>query len=112
LVGLVGKPRWTPKEARLVLAAQVESGESMAAFARRHGMGLARLYAWRQKVSGASDTGSAPRLLPVRVVSGPGVASSPALEIVLERGWRIRVFETVDPLILERVIDVLERSRC
>jgi len=110
--GLARKLRWTPEEARVVLAAQAESGESLAAFARRHGVGLPRLYAWRQRLRRVSDTGTTPRLLPVRVVSGSGVLRGPAFEIVLERGCRIRVFETVDPLVLERVIDVLERSRC
>ncbi|HEY3452298.1 MAG TPA: transposase, partial [Myxococcales bacterium] len=41
---------WTEDEARLVLDACEESGESVAAFARRMGLGAYRLFWWRKRL--------------------------------------------------------------
>lgn len=42
---------WTPEDARRVLDEAEGSGEPLAAFARRHGVGPARLYWWRKRLT-------------------------------------------------------------
>lgn len=42
---------WTPEEARRVLSEAERSGEPLAAFARRHGIGAARLYWWKKRLT-------------------------------------------------------------
>ena len=42
---------WTPEDARRVLDEAARSGEPLAAFARRHGVGPPRLYWWRKRLA-------------------------------------------------------------
>lgn len=67
---------WTPEEARRVLDEAEQSGESLAAFARRHDLGPARLYWWRKRLAASSTTTATPMLtlVPAMVVRGPAVA--------------------------------------
>lgn len=64
-------PRWTPETARAVLAAQKESGESMSAFGRRHGIGPQRLYWWRGRLAEWERVAPSPRLLVPVVTTAP-----------------------------------------
>ena len=69
---------WTPEEARRVLDEAEQSGESLAAFARRHDLGPARLYWWRKRLAANSRTAAMATptlaLVPAMVVRGPAVA--------------------------------------
>jgi hypothetical protein len=51
------------------------------------------------------------RLLPVRIVGDHG-ATPEVLEIELLGGRRLRVPATLDPAVLGRFIEALERSTC
>lgn len=47
--------RWTVEEAEEVLAAWSSDGESIAGFAREHGLQAQRLQYWRKRLSKSSD---------------------------------------------------------
>jgi hypothetical protein len=83
----------------------------LAAFARRHRLGLPRLYVWRQRLNRIGSATPATQLLPVKVVARNDVAPE-VIEIELRGGRRLRVPETFDPVALGRVIDVLACSTC
>ena len=61
---------WTPDEAGRILDEAEQSGESLAAFARSHGVTPARLYWWRSRLAGsrASAARSSLALVPAMVV--------------------------------------------
>jgi hypothetical protein len=116
LLELVRKRRWTAAEARAVLAAQAESGQSVAAFARRQGLTPWRLYDWQRRLR-QDETSVGPSFLPVRIVPSRGTVAGPVdaasgIEIVLGGGRRIRVGATFDPAVLTRVLAVLEHGPC
>lgn len=46
---------WSEADARVVLQAWRSSGQSMSAFARKHGIGVSRLSGWKQRVGGATE---------------------------------------------------------
>src|SRR4051794_35362095 len=58
---------WTPEDARRVLDDAERSGESLAAFARSHGVGPARLYWWKKRLA---------------IEAPPTAAASPTLSLV------------------------------
>ncbi len=116
---------WREGQARVVLDAWVASGQSMAAFARRHGLAVKRLRWWKRwlmpTTSRALDEGDAldVTFLPVHVV-GHEVATEPAvdvgaaarLEVVLRGGRVIRVPDGFEPRTLARVVQALEALAC
>lgn len=55
---------WTPEDARRVLDEAAQSSEPLAAFARRRGVGPARLYWWRKRlaIEGPLATAAMPTL--------------------------------------------------
>lgn len=68
---------WTEDDARAVLEEWWRSGDSVAAFARKHGVTAPRLYWWKKKLQAAtlSARTSRPRprtvsLVPASIVSG------------------------------------------
>lgn len=69
---------WTPQDARRVLDEAEQSGEPLAAFARRHGMGPARLYWWKKRLAtqGPPALAVTPTLslVPAMVTREPAVA--------------------------------------
>lgn len=116
LLEVARKRRWTAAEARAVLAAQAESGQSVVAFARRQGLTPWRLYDWQRRLR-QDETSVAPSFLPVRIVPSRGTVAGPVeaasgIEIVLGGGRRIRVGATFDPAVLTRVLEVLEHGSC
>jgi len=105
LLGVVGKRRWSEREARIVMSAWRGSGETMWAFARERGLVAQRLYRWaRQLRGGESSVG----FHPVRLVEGSRAVEGRKIEIVLMDGRRVRVGEGFSPEELDRVLDVLE----
>ena len=61
-------PRWGADDARAVLQAWATSGESVAAFARRHGLVAQRLLWWRRRLGvAAASKQAAPTFIPVAV---------------------------------------------
>lgn len=49
LAQILGRSAWTLQEAQLVLQAQVQSGQNIAAFAAQHGLTATRLYNWKTR---------------------------------------------------------------
>ena len=93
---LIGTGRnWTEAEAREVLVACDASGESAAAFARRLGVDVHRLWRWRRRLSAASS------FVPVDVRG-----SWPAVVVTTEDGVRVEV-STVDATSAEWVATML-----
>lgn len=64
---------WTPDEAGRILDEAEQSGESLAAFARSHGVTPARLYWWRSRLAGSRAARSPLALVPAIVVRAAAV---------------------------------------
>ena len=100
---------WREADARVLVEAWRNSGETLSGFARRHGVEPRRLARWVSRLSGAGE-GSL-RFHPVRLVESPPETGGGApIEIQLAGGRRVRVprgFETED---LRRVLVVLEEA--
>lgn len=102
---------WREEEARAVLARLEASGESIASFARRHGIGVQRLRWWRSRLGSSERTTSLlPALVPVRVVDRTLAIAAPsraAIEIVVGRRT-VRVTGEFTSDLLLRVVHALE----
>ncbi len=100
--------RWTEQIAREVVAALEDSGESLAAFAKREGISAKRLYRWRARLSTQGALAFV-ELSPCKVapVVGTGV-----FEIVIGSVRSVRVPPDFDASALRRLLDVLEAERC
>ena len=86
---------WTEAEAREVLAACEQSGETVVAFARRHGLNVSRLYGWRQRLkrNRAAEGAFAP-LIPM-TIRAAGVESSPGRGVcIIDGELRVEVADT------------------
>lgn len=122
----LGTRYWHEEHARVVLDAWASSGESMAAFARRHELTVQRLRWWKRwlmptTTASATDEGDAlgVTFLPVhvvdhQVVSEPvvGVSTAERLEVVVRGGRVIRVPDAFEPRTLARVVQTLETLAC
>jgi transposase-like protein len=100
--------RWTAARARQVLAEAKESGESLSAFAERHGIDPQRLYSWRRKLE--ASTASSETFVPVRVASEAKTPASCDIELVLKTGSIVRVGPDFDIRALRRLIEALEEG--
>ena len=106
-VGAVaGRPYWRQPEAERIVEAWQESGETGAAFARRHGVDPQRLSRWASRLRRPA---SAPvRFHPVRVGGeDPRSRGGSVIEIDLGGGRRVRVPPGVEVEDLRRVLAVL-----
>ena len=81
--GLRTRARWKPADAARVVTEWTQSGESMTAFARRHGLALHRLHYWRERLGtkpSAAATATARlggRLVPAVVRPAPLLSLEP-----------------------------------
>lgn len=103
---------WREADARLLVDAWRNSGESLSEFARRQGVERERLARWVRRLEGAA--GGPLRFHPVRLVGSlPETGGGAPIDIQLAGGQRVRVahgFQTED---LRRVLAVLaETARC
>jgi transposase-like protein len=97
--------RWRAADARAVLSELEGSGLSAAAFAVREGFNPQRLYRWRRRLGARSSRAErAPAFVELRPRGGEQV------EIVLRSGRLLRVCDTIEPSVLERLVLALERS--
>jgi hypothetical protein len=88
-----------------VLSGLKGSGLSVAAFAVREGFHPQRLYRWQRRLGARSFSAErTPAFVELRTRGGEQV------EIVLRSGRLLRVCETIDPSVLERLVLALERS--
>jgi hypothetical protein len=111
---VVEKGYWRESDARVLVEAWRSSGETLAAFARQHGVERHRLARWVGRLESASA--EALRFHPVRLVdrrSEPETGGSTAIEIQLAGGPRIRVPRGFEADELRRVLAVLgETAGC
>jgi transposase-like protein len=83
-----------------------QSGLTVRAFCARHGLAQPSFYVWRRKL--AQRDAAYPAFVPVQVVGQTSVASSAALEVVLEGGRTIRVPAGFNAATLRQLLAVLE----
>ena len=107
--------RWTSKEAKKVLEAQVESGLTMSAFAAREGLSAQRLYRWRRQLGGsAASPPTFEEIVPSRaapLLTGAAQSAGSPLEIVLRSGLIVRVSESFNAEALLRLLGVVDGGR-
>jgi len=90
------------------------SGESGAAFCRRHGIKPQKLSYWKRVLGMSAPAGwrgRASGLVPIRLLGEVEAASAPALEIHLGGGDRIVFPQGGSVAVLSEVIQLL-RERC
>lgn len=107
--------RWTSKEAKKVLEAQVESGLTVHAFAVREGLSARRLYWWRRQLGA-----SAPRpptfeeIAPSQgetLVGESALSTGNRFEIEVRSGVLVRVSESFNAEALRRLLVVVDGVR-
>ena len=92
------RERWKREDAARVLEESTRSGDSMAAFSRRHALSLKKLRNWRDRLKGASAAQRSVRLVaavarPAPLLTLEGTRASASV-IVEAQGIRV---EEVDP---------------
>ncbi len=124
---LVVRRRWTAEQKRQLVWQGLNSGQSLAAFARRHGIHASVAHRWLKQfarpVLTVPEAGAAAAFAAVHIAAPPAVpgATGPAptvlptpgfgnglIEIELAGGRRVRVGPDVDAGALHRVLAVLE----
>ena len=107
-----GRPRWQLADGELMVAALRASGETPAAFARRHGLHEVRVQRWVARVgrkARSAGPGQPVAFAPVRVTSAQPAASG--LEVVIG-GAVVRVSHGFDDELLRRVVAALGEAPC
>lgn len=118
LAALAAQGYWREDAARTALEALGQSGLSLPEFARRHGLGPARLRRWQRQLGGATSASRAMEFLPVHVIETEPVelpatpAGATSMEIVLAGNRRVRVEPGFDGASLARLVRLLEESPC
>ncbi len=103
--------RWGAGEAEIVLAAWRESGVSLSAFARRHGLDAWRLMRWRRRL--AKDAAiQFHRVEVVAAPSGEEVSGTSGVELVLRDGRRVAVRRGFDAALLGDLVRAVESWSC
>jgi hypothetical protein len=99
--------RWRESDARVVVEAWRESGETLAAFCREYDLKPPRVARWASRLNVAASV----RFHPVRVLERPGAVNPRWLTVELPTGETVRLapgFELDD---LQRVLQALRHSR-
>ena len=105
IAAVVGRRYWRKAEARVVVEAWRASGESLARFARRHGLGAPRIAWWARPVEGR--TPAPVHFHPVRLATRDAGGGA-AIKVHLVGGHRVRVPPGFPAADLQRVLAVLE----
>lgn len=110
VVGVARRRYWRAAEARVVVEAWRQSGQPLAAFARRYGLRAPRVGRWVREL----EEGQEPvRFHPVRLVEReePRQPCPDPIEIVLGDGQAVRVPAGFAAEDLTRVLSVLARGQ-
>jgi transposase len=105
---------WSEAQKREIVAASLAPGSSVSKVARRYDVNANQVFAWRKRYrDGSADPGT-PQLVPVIVTPDQPPETRPddsddMIEIVLARGYRIRIGGGAKASALRLVLDVLER---
>jgi transposase-like protein len=108
LAAVMASRYWRDEDGERVLHALRESGASVAAFARKHGVNRARLMRWRKRLQDAE----VPRFHPVKVVSATASSPGASIELVLAGGHRIVLRRGFDGALLREIVRVLDGPSC
>jgi len=102
------RARWTEEDGRAMARALARSGETVVAFARRHGLVEQRVHTWKRRFA-AEATRSVP-FVSVRIKerTKPAAVRGSGLELVLRGGHTVRVGHDFDAALLRRVATVFE----
>jgi transposase-like protein len=105
---IVERGYWSEREGRVVVEAWERSGQTMAAFARRHDVAAKRLARWVRRLQEAEQSSGPTGFHPVRVVrrAGAGEKRTRGIEVV-RNGWRVRVAPGVAAEDLRRVLEIV-----
>jgi hypothetical protein len=107
-----GRPRWQLADGELMVAALRASGETPAAFARRHGLHEVRVQRWVVRVGRKARSATPVQpvaFAPVRVTSAQPTVSG--LEVAVG-GAVVRVGRGFDDDLLRRVVAALAEASC
>ena len=102
--------RWGAAEARAVLAAMDASGLSERAFADREGLQVQRLRRWRERLESKAAVKAGVAAFVELGQQAAATAAANRIEIALRSGRVLRAAETIDPVVLRRLVDVLEHD--
>lgn len=112
IMTLASRRYWRTRDAEAVVSAWRESGVSVAAFARQHGMQAARVLRWRSRLGGKK----AIQFRPVRMVSASTRVdlgdADVLVELVTRSGRRIAVRRGFDARLLEELVRAVESWSC
>lgn len=120
--GDLGRRRdWTDEEKIRIVEESLQGHRQGSATARRYGLSRSLLTTWRRQyrrgvLGGAASHGfvplsiSPPEAGPREVVSQPRSGDEVQIEIGLPNGRRLMIPATLDPLILARLLPVLDAS--
>jgi transposase-like protein len=89
---------------------QRDSGASIKAFCRSHGVSEPSFFAWRKKLA-LTKRAAQDDFVALRVTTEP-ICRSGNIEIVLDRGRSVRVEAGFDRQVLREVLAVLEERPC
>lgn len=98
------RERW-----RVLITEAEASGESIRAFCLKRGIPQSQFYYWKKRVQGEQDSSAllAGRGFVFVGTTGAAVEKSVALELLVERGWRLRIGPGVEERALRTVLSAL-----
>ena len=112
--------RWSDADKQQILQETLVPGATVAAVAKRHGIGTGQIYTWRRQALAGAVGGFMPVTVseeirpdtsPEPALPAPRSAASPrcgVIEIVLANGIRLRVGNDVDGAALRCVLAALD----
>lgn len=94
---------------RKVIAAAEASGQTISGFCRKYGIHPSHYYYWRRRLTEDREVAFASGSGKFVLVgtAGDTDASPAALELVVERGWRLRIGAGVEENALRKVLSAL-----
>lgn len=94
---------------RRAIEAAEASGESIRGFCLRHGIAPSHYYYWRRKLRAGEETGAVAGggFVLVGAAGSAALESGADLELVVERGWRLRIGAGVEERALRVVLAAL-----
>lgn len=108
---VLGRRRWRRGDAEVVVSAWRDSGQSVSAFARRHGLSVDRVLRWRQQLDSESKV-EFHRVALVQEATSARPSADSVVELVLENGRRVAVRRGFDASLLEGVVRAVESWSC
>ena len=127
ILGAIKRRReWTPADKAQLLDEALQPGVTVASVADKHGISRGLFYQWMAKERAGSLPGvtvnglPTPRFIPVRLEQKDVPAAAPSkpspprpsagiIEIVLGNGRVLKAREGIDPGVLARIVDALDR---